>query len=298
MLYGLDKAKTEIRKKDYAVLVEGQIDLVLSHQVGVENSVASSGTAFTRAHLERLKHLSSRIILAFDGDSAGEKAAEKATELALSLGLEVKVADLPAGLDPAEVARKNPEAWKNILRQSLPAVEFFFNRIKEQEPRKLGKQVEKKILPMIKLIGSSIEQSHFISMIAKRTGIKEEMLWDDLRKVKTNPIASFPEEDNTGEEKASPKTRQEIIRERLSELQLWRKEFLDKTPETTAWKIEEAELKANLAHELLREKLLNLALALSSAEISKDYKKAKALTARINSLHKEMRALEEKKKML
>ncbi|MDP3763320.1 MAG: DNA primase [bacterium] len=300
VLYGLDKAKTEIRKKDYAVLVEGQIDLVLSHQVGVENSVASSGTAFTRAHLERLKHLSSRIILAFDGDSAGEKAAEKATELALSLGLEVKVADLPEGLDPAEVAQKNPEAWKDILRQSLPAVEFFFDSIKgkEKDPRKLGKQVEKKILPMIKLIGSSIEQSHFVSMIAKRTGIKEEMLWDDLRKVKTNPIASFTGEDNTGEEKASPRTHQEIIRERLSELQLWRKEFLDKTPEVTAWKIEEAELKANLAHELLREKLLNLALALSGAEMSKNHKKVKALTARIGSLHKEMRALEEKKKML
>src|SRR3989344_7217096 len=83
MLYGLDRAKDQIRKKDYAILVEGQMDLVLSHQSGVRNTVASSGTAFTRMHLERLKRLSSRIIIAFDGDLAGEKAAEKASTLGI-----------------------------------------------------------------------------------------------------------------------------------------------------------------------------------------------------------------------
>ncbi len=87
VLYGLDKAKEKIRKQNYAVLVEGQVDLVLSHQIGVENTVASSGTAFTERHLERLKRLSKRIILGFDGDTAGEKAGEKAAELGLLLGL-------------------------------------------------------------------------------------------------------------------------------------------------------------------------------------------------------------------
>src|SRR3989344_1240665 len=101
LLYGLDKAKEAIRKKDYAILVEGQIDLVLSHQCGVKNTVASSGTAFTVAHLERLKRLSTRIILAFDGDVAGEKAAYKSAALALSLGMDVKIAGLKEGKDPA-----------------------------------------------------------------------------------------------------------------------------------------------------------------------------------------------------
>jgi DNA primase len=186
VLYGLDKAKTEIRKKDYAVLVEGQMDLVLSCQAGVLNTVAVSGTAFTEAHLERLRHLSSRIILAFDADIAGEKAAEKASLLGIHLGFEVKVADLPEGKDPAEIVKKNPQEWKEVLRQALPAVEFFFNKVegKEKDSRKLGKQIEKKILPMIKLIKSAIEQSHFISMLAKRTGIREEILWEDLKRVR------------------------------------------------------------------------------------------------------------------
>ncbi|MBX4181276.1 DNA primase [Candidatus Parcubacteria bacterium] len=186
VLYGLDKAKEKIRRKDYAVLVEGQMDLVLSHQVGVDNTVASSGTAFTQNHLERLKKLSRRIILAFDGDTAGEKAAEKSTELALLLGLEVKIAELPSGKDPAELAKGDPEKWKEVLRQSKPAIEHFLNKAfkAEPDPRKLGKLIEYKILPYVALLSSSIERSHFISLIAKRTGIKEEIIWEDLKKVK------------------------------------------------------------------------------------------------------------------
>lgn len=184
VLYGLDKAKDKIRRKDYTVLVEGQIDLVLSHQVGVDNTVASSGTAFTTNHLERLKKLSKRILLAFDGDKAGHAAAEKSAELAMGLGLEVKIARLPEGDDPAEVAKSSPEKWKNILREAKPAIEHFLDLIQEGEkdPRKVSKLIGAKILPLISLLESSMEKSHFISLIAKRTGIKEEIVWEDLRK--------------------------------------------------------------------------------------------------------------------
>lgn len=189
VLYGLDKAKDKIRRKDYAILVEGQMDLVLSHQVGVDNTVASSGTAFTSGHLERLKKLSKRIILAFDGDKAGHAAAEKSAELAMALGLEVKVARLPEGDDPAEVAKADPDKWKAILRDSKPAIEHFLNLILESEKdsRKAAKTIAAKILPLIALLQSSMERSHFVSMIGKRTGIKEELVWEDLKNVKTSP---------------------------------------------------------------------------------------------------------------
>ncbi len=305
VLYGLDKAKDQIRKKNYAVLVEGQIDLVLSHQAGVPNTVAASGTAFTREHLERLKRFSSRIILAFDGDSAGEKAMERANELGAFLGLEVKVANLPEGQDPAEVVEKNPEEWKNILRQSLPAVEFFFNKVegKEKDPRKLGKQIEKRILPMAKLIESAIEQSHFISMIAKRTGIKEEVLWDDLKKAKKPDIALRPavSDDKKSEvdsEKARPLPQKEQIEERLAEIKLWQKELSKSAPETVLLKKEETELRSNLSSIILRDDLKVLLSKLSKAEVSKDNKLIASLTKEIKTLHKQMGELEEKKKML
>ena len=303
VLYGLDKAKDQIRKKDYTVLVEGQMDLILSHQSGVDNTVASSGTAITGAHLERLKRFSSRIIIAFDGDSAGEKAAERASELGIFLGLEVKVANLPAGLDPAEVVEKDPQEWKNILRASLPAVEFFFNRIEggEKDPRKLGKQIEKRILPMVKLIGSAIEQSHFISMLAKRTGIKEEILWEDLKKVKRADISAMsgPDLILDGEiEKISPISHREQIEERLAEIRLWQKELSKSRDEAVLLKKEEAELMDNLSGLMLRDNLNRLSLELSRAEKTGDGDLVRSLTTEIQGVHGQMRSLEEKKKML
>ena len=305
VLYGLDKAKDQIRKKNYAVLVEGQMDLVLSHQSGVRNSVASSGTAFTRMHLERLKRLSSRIIIAFDGDPAGEKAAEKASILGISLGLEVKVANLPEGLDPAEVIRKNPEEWKDILRKSLPAVEFFFNKIeeKEKDPRKLGKQIEKRILPMIKLIESSIEQAHFVSLVAKRTGIKEEILWEDLKKAKKPELSQRSDLGNSkrsdlNTEKAPTPSHREQIEERLAEIRLWQRELSGSAPEVTALRKEESELADNLSGILLRDNLSQLISELSRAEVSRDSKSIANLTLEIQKIHGRMRILEEKKKIL
>lgn len=302
VLYGLDKAKDSIRKKDYAVLVEGQIDLVLSHQSGVSNTVASSGTAFTRQHLERLKRFSSRIILAFDGDLAGEKAAERASELGISLGLEVKVASLPENLDPADVVSKDPNAWKDILRESLPAVEFFFNKIalREKDPRKIGKEIEKKILPVIQLMGSAIEQSHFISMLSKRTGIKEEILWEDLKKVKkadTSLVSSSNQKTEGEPEKLILVPQREQIEERLAEIRLWKKEISESKDESMLKK-EESELVDNLSSLTLKDALSNLSRELREAERAKNDDLIDSLTLQIQSLHSQMRALEEKKKVL
>ncbi|MEK7461560.1 MAG: DNA primase [Patescibacteria group bacterium] len=305
VLYGLDKAKEQIRKNDYTVLVEGQIDLVLAHQSGIKNTVASSGTAFTRMHLERLKRFSSRIILAFDGDLAGEKAGEKASILGLSLGLEVKVANLPTGLDPAEVIKKDPQKWRNILRESLQAVEFFFNKIeeKEKDPRKLGKQIEKRILPMIKLIESAIEQSHFISMLAKRTGIKETVFWEDLKKINKANVSQGSDSGDSnksdlGIKKVPRLTQRQQIEERLAEIKLWQRELSESSPEILILSKEESELTDNLSGLVLRDHLNQLLSELTRAEVSKNGKLITDVTRQIQEVHAQMRTLEEKKKML
>ena len=301
VLYGLDKAKEKIRRKNYAVLVEGQMDLVLSHQAGVDNTVASSGTAFTPAHLGRLKRLSTRIILAFDGDKAGQAAAEKATELALSLGLEVKLAELPEGKDPADMVKKDPEEWKEILRQSKPAIESFLNKILESEKdhRKLGKLVEKKILPLLVLLESSIERSHFISLIAKRTSIKEDIIWDELKRVKTArstpPVGSHTMASNSSDVFSSQQLpRKDLIQERLTEVRLWLKELKSAAEKKTLQK-EEAELENHLEQEMLKDELAGLSVELSIAETSKDEGRVGELTKRIQAVLKNIRVLEEKK---
>ncbi len=305
VLYGLDKAKDQIRKKNYAVLVEGQIDLVLSHQVGVNNVVAASGTAFTEGHLKRLKNLSSRIILAFDGDSAGEKATERASILGISLGFEVKVALLPSEQDPADLANKDPNTWKDVLREAVPAVEFFFNKVEreEKDPRKLGKQIEKKILPMIKLLGSAIEQSHFISMLAKHTSIKEEALHEDLKRVKKPDIqisrALTDGESSVEVDKKLPrKTHREQIEERLAEIRLWLDELPESSSEKDLLKDEEDELKNTLDGVILRSTLDRLLIELSAAEVKRDKNRIDELTKEIQKIHIEMQSLDEKRKLL
>ena len=309
LLYGLDKAKSEVRKKNYAVLVEGQMDLVLSHQAGVSNTVASSGTAFTSAHLERLKKLSPRIILAFDGDEAGAKAAEKSAELAMALGLEVKVARLPEGKDPAEVAKKNPEDWKTILRKAKSAIEHFLDLILEEEKdrRKAGKLIEKKLLPLLALLESSIERSHFVSLIAKRTGIKEEIVWDDLKRASAarksalsapaGAVRSTPA-DAVRDTFSSPHSRKEMIEERLTEVRTWLKELPEKSEEMRELKKEERELFLHLSRDALKEELANLSVALAHAETSKDEERVGELSQEIGTLHKKMRSLEESQEVL
>jgi len=118
LLYGLHKAKSAIRKKDYSILVEGQMDLILSHQAGYANTVAASGTALTHQHLARLKKLSPRIVMAYDSDNAGLAAAQKNSRLALQLGLEVKISSLPKGSDPADLILSEPKAYADALRHS------------------------------------------------------------------------------------------------------------------------------------------------------------------------------------
>ena len=184
-LYGFDRAKASIRKKDYSILVEGQMDLLMSHQAGFSNTVASSGTAFTEAHLIKLGRLSSKILFVYDSDSAGFHAALKSGALALSLGMEVKLAQLPKGTDPAELILKDENAWIDALKNSKHLIDFYLDNLVQEklDPRKLAKEVEKKVLPYVSKLKSSIEQSHYVSLISKRTGIREDAIWNDLRRI-------------------------------------------------------------------------------------------------------------------
>ncbi|MEK7081622.1 MAG: toprim domain-containing protein, partial [Patescibacteria group bacterium] len=215
ILYGLDKAKTAIRQRDFAVLVEGQVDLLMSHQTGVANTVASSGTALTDEHLNLLKRFSNRLLLVFDPDEAGFKAALRGAGLALARGLEVKVAALPEGLDPADLVLKNPLSWKEALKNAVFLIDFLLARIlnKGYDKRQLAKAVEKDILPYIASLKSRIEQSHYISEIADKANIKAEALWEELRKIK--PVIGVAENKILKPEAKEKLTKRELLERRL-----------------------------------------------------------------------------------
>lgn len=187
VLHGFHLAKNYIRKMDYTVLVEGQMDLVMSHQAGVMNTVASSGTALTEQHLKRLAKISNRVIIAYDSDPAGEKASRRAAEIAISLGMETKIASLPEGADPADVVKDDPDKWKMALRESEHFVDFALNKaLKKFEGRNLTKEILNSVLPLVVLIKSEIEKSQFVKKIAMKMKVSEDAVWTDLKKIKEN----------------------------------------------------------------------------------------------------------------
>jgi DNA primase len=186
VLYGFDRAKQSIRKFDFSILVEGQMDLLMSHQAGFTNTVASSGTALTKEHLSLLKRISNKIIMSFDSDNAGAKAAERSWALALSCGMDVKIAEIPEGFDPADLILKNKEDFKTVLKNSIFLIDFLLNRATSQitDKKKLWAEIKTAILPYIFLLDSNTERSRYVKKISEILNIKEDFIWDDLKKVK------------------------------------------------------------------------------------------------------------------
>lgn len=200
VLYGLDKAKDSIRTHNFSILVEGQMDLILSHQIGYKNTIATSGTALSDATMSKenvvsnlglVRRLSQNIVLAFDGDKAGFNASSRAARIALSLGMDVKVATMPRGIDPADLISKDgPEvglvAWKEVIKNAKHIIEFVLNRILEDsggDIRKIGKEIKDKVLPYVGSIDSSIERTYFIKKISDVSNIPESALQEDLRNI-------------------------------------------------------------------------------------------------------------------
>lgn len=184
-LYGYHKAKEGIRQWKYTILVEGQMDLLLCHQHGYTNTVATSGTSLTDSHLDKLKKISDNLMLVYDADKAGLKATLRAWTGALRVGMDVKVAGLPKGEDPASLLLKDKEEFKKALQNSKNIIEYYLDIIvREQEtPEKLKMAIQAEILPYLVAIDSAIFRSDLLSKISLKTGILIEDLREELHKL-------------------------------------------------------------------------------------------------------------------
>lgn len=205
-LYGFDKAKLIIREKDAAILVEGQMDLLMAHQAGYAHAVAASGTALTAEQLTRLKRLSENLLLSFDVDAAGLRASERGIKTALSLGMNVKVIEIGDGKDPAELILKNPKEWDVAVTDAKHIIIFLLDAYlkKGNSMEENMRHIKSVILPFIKLLPSSIDQMKFIRIVSERGSLREgleQALLEDLRKL---PSAARGEETNTLRKAAPP----------------------------------------------------------------------------------------------
>lgn len=164
-LYGLHKAKDGMRKFKYALLVEGQMDLLLCHQEGFDNAVATSGTSLTEQHLRILKRYTNNLMLVYDADQAGLKATVRAWTLALAQGLEVKVAVLPRNEDPASLLLQNKQAFATALKNSMHVIEYVLSQ-SDTRSRSGKKDALEKLIPLVASLDSAVDKDFFVKKIS------------------------------------------------------------------------------------------------------------------------------------
>jgi len=189
ILYGLDKAKLDVRRKNKCLVVEGNMDVILSHQAGAANTVASSGTALTDGHLKIIKRYTDNLDLCFDSDSAGVLATDRGVDLALARGFNVGIVSIQEeGLkDPADYVKKYGAKWAEEAGKSQPFMDFYFSSAKKlfDITTALGKKLMvQKLMPFLVSMANKVEQAHWISEIALALKTKEEILYDEMSRAK------------------------------------------------------------------------------------------------------------------
>jgi DNA primase len=183
-LYGLNSARESIRKEGFAIVVEGYLDLAAVRQAGFENTVASLGTAITPAQVQLLVRHTDRVVVSYDGDAAGAQATRRSLDLLLSKGLEVRVVDLPEGMDPDDSIRnEGPEAYRSRVHAAPGYLEFLIDR--EARGRDLSRIEEQvaavnAVLPHVAKLNNAIERSSWASRLADAMRIEDRLVLQEL----------------------------------------------------------------------------------------------------------------------
>jgi len=213
-LYGIDQARNAIGKVGYLAVVEGYTDVMMAHQMGVGNIVATMGTAINARHLRQLRRWTSKVVLVFDADAGGEQGVDRALELFVTNDMDLAIATLPEGLDPCDMLLNDgPEAFQEVLKGAVDALEFKLSSILAEISRD-GASVETKrkatdsILSVLARIpvesspSSQLKMQLMLGRIGKRLGLSEEILKNrvnelrpktESRKVDTNTINTTEE---------------------------------------------------------------------------------------------------------
>lgn len=179
-IFGLYQAKESIRRNGFVVIVEGNMDVISSHQAGVTEAVATSGTAMTDQHLKALSKLTSDIRLAYDGDEAGVRATERAIMMAGDLGIDLTViSDYHGAKDPDELIQKDPKLWQQAVNKSVPAVDWLLQKYEENlnlmtAPGK--RKYSDVALKLLSYVKDEVERASYEEKVAKKIGIDVEIL--------------------------------------------------------------------------------------------------------------------------
>lgn len=195
MLYGLDRAKAHIKEAGQCVVVEGQMDLIMSYQAGVRNVVATSGTALTQGHLKILKRYTEHLVFAFDADSAGVAATKKGVDLALGEGFTVHAIVLDQK-DPADLVKEGGnKAWEEKVKTAIPIIDYYFATAFKRFPvisLEAKKTIARELLPEIRKITNKVEQDHYLNELSAKLMVHYAMLQEEMGRTGGGTPAGLP----------------------------------------------------------------------------------------------------------
>jgi DNA primase len=184
-IYGIDMAASAIRGKDMVVIVEGYMDVIVAHQYGFSNVVASMGTAITEKHITILKKLTKNFALALDPDTAGEEAMTHSVDYENTAEVEIEVVTLPSGEDPDEVIKKDPKLWETAIANASPLAEYMVNFTASKFD--LSKTTEKskligQLIPLIAKVKNDLRRDRWLRTLSKLTKIEYNVIEGLLKK--------------------------------------------------------------------------------------------------------------------
>lgn len=188
-VFGLHAAKDSIRKSDFAVVVEGNMDVIASHQAGIRNVVATAGTAMTKDHLKEISRFSNDVRLSFDQDKAGQNATERTVILAAQTDIKLGVITIPSGKDPDELIQTDKKLWQSSIKKVRPALDWLldFYAVGLDLASGQGKKTYvSKIMPVLDKLPNSVEQEHYKQLVSERVGVSLEAV-NAQAKAETKP---------------------------------------------------------------------------------------------------------------
>ena len=188
VLYGMYRTKDSIRNKDYVIIVEGYVDLLSLRDAGVNNVVATLGTALTREQVELIRRFTRNVAVIFDPDEAGRHAVERSLKLFLEENMHARVVVLPEGYDPDDYVKKfGPEALEDIIAHSPMMVDYYIEKMMGNSATlEDNLDVSRDSISFISTISDRVEQNLFIKRVSEKLGIEQSLLKDKVRKASVN----------------------------------------------------------------------------------------------------------------
>lgn len=197
ILYALNVTKDAIQKANEAVVMEGELDVISSFQIGVGNAVAIKGSALTEGHVRLLRRFTERLIFALDSDMAGDAAARRGIEIADHAGLDMKVVSMPTGKDPDEAARESPGLLKKAIKDAVPVYDYFLTSATKRFDTATAfgkKKVSDELLPVIARIDNPIVENHYVKKLSLLLDTSESAIEDGLVRTRRGMVTPKPEQ--------------------------------------------------------------------------------------------------------